>query len=147
MENETNTERDLLLMTSDIVAAYVVKNKIDADAVPGLITTVANALSSVGEPVFEETAPVQPMTAAQARKLVTSTGIVSMIDGREFKSMKRHVGLHGYTPASYRETFGLPSDFPMVHPAYAQMRSNLAKTMGLGAGGRSGAKAKPGRKP
>lgn len=153
METENNAERGLLLMTADIVAAFVIKNKIDADAVPGLITTVATALSSVGEPIVEETAPVHQMTAAQARKLITADGIISLINQKPFKTMKRHLTLSGHTPASYRETFGLPADFPIVHPEYGARRSALAKSMGLGAGGRGGVKGatktagKPERKP
>ena len=65
--------------------------------------------------------------------------------------MKRHLSVHGHTPESYREAFGLPTDFPMVHPDYAKARSDLAKAMGLGAGGRQAAKPAPegkaGRKP
>ena len=136
LETENNVERDLLLMTADIVAAFVVKNKIDADAVSALIITVASALSSIGEPVVDTTMPVQQMTAAQARKLITPAGIVSLINDKPFKSMKRHLSLSGYTPASYREAFGLPADFPMVHPEYAARRSELARAAGLGFGGR-----------
>lgn len=136
METETRADRDLLLMTADIVAAFVIKNKIDADAVPALIITVASALSSIGEPVADATMPVQQMTAAQARKLITPAGIVSLINDKPFKSMKRHLSLSGYTPASYREAFGLPADFPMVHPEYAARRSELARAAGLGFGGR-----------
>lgn len=151
MEIEINAERDLLLMTADIVAAFVVRNKIDPDAVPGLITTVATALSSLGEPVVEEAPLVHQMTAAQARKLVTADGIISLINQKPFKSMRRHLSLNGHTPASYREAFGLPADFPMVHPEYAARRSELAKASGLGAFGRGNGiakpTAKPGRKP
>lgn len=151
MENEITADRDLLDMTADIVAAYVTNNKIGADALPGLITSIHAALGSTGSEVVEAVEPVQKMTAAQARKLITPAGIISLIDNRPFRSMKRHITTHGYTPQTYREAFGLPDDFPMVHPDYSAARSNLAKAMGLGAGGRKPAaaapKGKPGRKP
>jgi len=144
-------DRDLLDMTADIVAAYVTNNKIDAAALPGLITSIHAALGSTGSEPMEEVEPVQRLTAAQARKLITPGGIISLITQKPFKSMKRHLAIHGHTPESYREAFGLPADFPMVHPDYAKARSDLAKAMGLGAGGRRPAaaapKAKPGRKP
>lgn len=150
-EATINADRDLLAMTADIIAAYVTNNKIDAAALPGLITSIHAALGSTGSEVVEEVEPVQKMTAAQARKLITPAGIISLITQKPFKSMKRHVTTHGYTPESYREAFGLPADFPMVHPDYAAARSALAKSMGLGVGGRKPAnpapKGKPGRKP
>lgn len=147
-EDTFNADRDLLDMTADIVAAYVTNNKIEASALPALITSIHAALGSTSEMVTEAAPePIQKMTAAQARKLITPAGIISLIDNRPFKSMRRHVTTHGYTPDSYREAFGLPADFPMVHPDYAAARSALAKSMGLGQGGRKPAKAKPGRKP
>lgn len=144
-------DRDLLDMTADIVAAYVTHNKIDATTLPGLISSIHAALGSTSSEPVEEVEPVQRLTAAQARKLITPGGIISLITQKPFKSMKRHLSIHGHTPQSYREAFGLPTDFPMVHPDYAKARSDLAKAMGLGAGGRQAAKpapkSKPGRKP
>lgn len=142
-EATINADRDLLDMTADIVAAYVTHNKIDAAALPGLITSIHTALGSTETEIVEEVEPVQKMTAAQARKLITPAGIISLITQQPFKSMRRHVTTHGYTPESYREAFGLPADFPMVHPDYAAARSALAKSMGLGVGGRKPAKNTP----
>ncbi|MGH7027469.1 MucR family transcriptional regulator [Brevundimonas sp.] len=151
MDDAMTPDRDLLDMTADIVAAYVTHNKIDAAALPAMITSIHAALGSAGSEAVEEIEPVQRLTAAQARKLITPGGIISLITQKPFKSMKRHLAIHGHTPESYREAFGLPADFPMVHPDYAKARSDLAKAMGLGAGGRQAAKpalkGKPGRKP
>ena len=151
LDDAMTPDRDILDMTADIVAAYVTNNKIDAASLPGLITSIHAALGSTGSEAVEEVEPVQRLTAAQARKLVTPAGIISLITQKPFKSMKRHLSIHGHTPQSYREAFGLPADFPMVHPDYAKARSDLAKAMGLGAGGRQAAKpapkGKPGRKP
>ena len=151
LDDAITPDRDLLDMTADIVAAYVTHNKIDAAALPGLISSIHAALGSRGSEAVEEVEPVQRLTAAQARKLVTPAGIISLITHKPFKSMKRHLSVHGHTPQSYREAFGLPADFPMVHPEYAKTRSDLAKAMGLGAGGRQASEAapkgKPGRKP
>jgi predicted transcriptional regulator len=151
LDDAMTPDRDLLDMTADIVAAYVTHNKIDATALPGLIASIHAALGSTRSEPVEEVKPVQRLTAAQARKLITPGGIISLITQKPFKSMKRHLSIHGYTPQSYREAFGLPADFPMVHPDYAKARSDLAKAMGLGAGGRqapkSAPKTKPGRKP
>lgn len=137
----------LLDMTVGIVANYVAANRIDPGALPTLIQTIYGSLSALGEPVGP--APAEKpdrLTPAQVRKLITPTGIISLITQKAFKSMKRHISTHGYTPDSYRKHFGLPSDFPMVHPDYAAARSALAKSMGLGQGGRQ-KKAVPVTKP
>ena len=58
--------------------------------------------------------------------------MTSFIDGRSYKSLKRHLSTNGLTPDEYRERFGLPKDYPMVAPAYSAQRSELAKSIGLG---------------
>ena len=73
------------------------------------------------------------MPAVAIRKSVTPDYIVSLEDGRKFKSLKRHLqGSYGMTPDEYRAKWGLPRDYPMVAPNYAKARSDLAKRMGLG---------------
>lgn len=135
-------ESDLLAMTVGIVANYVGANKVDAATVPSLIQTVYASLAATGTPAAPvEAAKAAPLTAAQARKLITPSGILSLITQKPFKSMKRHIATHGYSPESYRAHFGLPADFPMVHPDYARARSDMAKSMGLGQGGRQPKKA------
>lgn len=142
----------LLAMTTGIVANFVANNRVSPDELPGLVTMVHGSLSRLdGEPEPEEADAPARLTPAAIRKLIQPDGIVSLIDGRKFKSMKRHLSIQGFTPESYREHFSLPKDFPMVSPEYAAKRSVLAKSMGLGQGGRQPKKAevavKPARKP
>ncbi|WP_426052044.1 MucR family transcriptional regulator [Brevundimonas sp. SL161] len=144
----TDDKTVLLDMTVGIVANYVSNNRVSPDELAGLISSVHNALGSVGEPVEEISETPERLTPSAIRKLITPNGIRSLIDGRVFKSMKRHLTLNGWTPRLYREHFGLPKDFPMVHPEYSRARSAMAKSMGLGSGGRQMKKAvKPVRKP
>lgn len=140
---------DLLEMTTGILANFVSHNRIGPEELPGLVSAIHGSLSRLGEaPQEPEVESPAKLTPAVIRKLITPTGITSLIDGRQFKSLKRHVGLHGYTPESYREHFSLPADFPMVHPEYAARRSELAKSMGLGVARRKSASpAKAARKP
>lgn len=77
-------------------------------------------------------AEIEKPSAAQIRKSVTDDGIVSFIDGKTYKTLKRHLSTHGLDPRSYRERYGLPADYPMVAPSYAAQRSALAKQIGLG---------------
>jgi len=123
-------------LAGEIVAAYVANNPVPATELPALIAKVHSAVSALatgGTPAA--TAPaVEPerMTPAQIRKSVQPDGIVSFIDGRTYKTLKRHLTSHGLDPHSYRDRYGLPAEYPMVAPSYAARRSALAKAIGLG---------------
>ena len=76
---------------------------------------------------------VELRPAVAIKKSVTPEYIICLEDGHKFKSLKRHLKTHyDMSPEEYREKWGLPQDYPMVAPAYAAARSDLAKTMGLG---------------
>lgn len=143
----------LLVMTTGIIANFVANNRVTADELPGLVAIVHGSLSRLGDTAPNEPVSDAParLTPAAIRKLVTPEGITSLIDGRKFKSLKRHLSLQGYTPQAYRDHFGLPADFPMVSPEYAARRSALAKSSGLGLGGRQpkgkATAGKPAREP
>jgi predicted transcriptional regulator len=125
---------DFVDLAADIVAAYVSNNPVRTTDLPDLIRSVHAALNGlvggVAQPT-EEIAPEKP-TAAQIRKSVMPDGIVSFLDGKSYKTLKRHLSSHGLDPHSYRQRYGLPADYPMVAPSYAAMRSELAKSIGLG---------------
>ena len=121
-------------MTGEIVAAYVSHNHVAVTDLPALIASVHASLNgftdgSAARPVEE--ASSKP-TAAQIRKSVKPDGIVSFIDGKTYKTLKRHLTSHGLDPDGYRERYGLPADYPMVALAYSEKRSSLAKSLGLG---------------
>ena len=126
----------LLEMTVGIVANFVANNRINPEDLSSLIVSTHTALSGAGKAISEPIDLAQKASAAQIRKSVTDAGLISFIDGRTYQSLKRHLGTHGFTPQSYREVFGLRSDYPMVSPVYAAKRSALAKAAGLGQGGR-----------
>ncbi|MFN3352553.1 MAG: MucR family transcriptional regulator [Brevundimonas sp.] len=136
---------ELLEMTADIVSAYVSNNSVEAAALPQLIQNIHNVLSQVSHgPVEPEPAPQEP--AVSIRKSITPDYLICLEDGRKFKSLKRHLRTkYDMSPEEYRAKWGLPKDYPMVAPNYAKARSDLAKQMGLGQGGRKparGARAK-----
>lgn len=126
----------LLDMTVGIVAHYVSNNPLGPDEIPHLIATTHAALSGAGTPVAAPETEVSKPSALQIRRSVSDAGLVSFIDGRTYQTLKRHLGTHGFTPQTYRETFGLRPDYPMVSAAYAARRSAFAKAAGLGQGGR-----------
>ena len=127
---------EIIEMTTDIVSAYVGNNSVAAADLPSLIQSVHKALSGVGggaEPV--EAAPKEP--AVSVKKSITPDYLICLEDGRKFKSLKRHLRTkYNMSPEEYRAKWALPKDYPMVAPNYAAARSNLAKQMGLGQGGR-----------
>ena len=133
---------EIIEMTADIVAAYVGANTVAAGDLPSLIQSVHRALSGVasgGEPV--EAAPKEP--AVPIKKSITSDHLICLEDGRKFKSLKRHLRTkYNMSPEEYRAKWGLAKDYPMVAPNYAKARSELAKQMGLGQGGRQAARGK-----
>lgn len=133
---EYEASPDVLDLTADIVAAFVSNNKVAPEALPNLIATTYAALSNVGQPTEESEPEVSRPNAAAIRRSVTDDYLVSFEDGRRYKSMKRSLTLKGMTPQDYRAKWGLPSDYPMVAPGYAAKRSALAKSIGLGQGGR-----------
>jgi predicted transcriptional regulator len=115
-------------LTAEIVAAYVANNPVPAADLADLIATVHTAVVGLGA----TPAPELPAPAVNPKRSVFPDYIVSLEDGRKFKSMKRHVGLLGLTPDEYRAKWGLPRDYPMVAPNYAAARSAMAKQAGFG---------------
>lgn len=146
MTEEANQTTDTLIeLTADVVSAYVSNNPVPLGDLPGLIAQVHAALASTAGPV-EAGKPEAPKPAVPIKKSVTPDYIISLEDGKKFKSLKRHISTHyGLTPDEYRAKWGLPADYPMVAPNYAAARSALAKSMGLGRK-RQEAKAAPAKR-
>jgi predicted transcriptional regulator len=155
----------LIELTAEIVSSMVGNNNVATADVPVLIKSVHGALSGLGAPAPEPEAE-KPKGAVSARASIKADGLISMIDGKKYQTLRRHITRHGYTPESYRETFGLPRDYPMTSANYSELRRGMAKLIGLGrksaedagepeapadAGAETGAetpaRAKPGRKP
>jgi predicted transcriptional regulator len=146
-----NENQELITLTADIVAAHVSNNSVPTPEVANLIQSVYSALQSVGGPAPEPQAE-KPKGAVSARASIKPDYLISMIDGKQYKMLRRHISQHGFTPESYREAYGLPRDYPMVASNYAEQRRALAHKIGLGRKPRTAAPAakpaaKPGRKP
>ena len=123
---------DLSTLTADIVSAYVSNNKVQTSELAAVISQVHQALGSVGQPAAPAPAETPKPTTAEIRKSRTPEFLTSFVDGRKYKSLKRHLTTNGMTPDEYRTRYGLPKDYPMVAESYSAQRSALAKTLGLG---------------
>lgn len=122
---------DLINLTADIVSAHVSNNSVASADVATLIQNVYDALSTAGAPP----APAEPKAepAVSIRASVKPDYIVCLEDGKKLKMLKRYLRTnYDMTPEEYRAKWGLPRDYPMVAPAYADTRRNLAKQIGLG---------------
>jgi predicted transcriptional regulator len=128
---ENSSERALIDLTAQIVAAYVGNNSVPSGDIANLINQVHAALTRVaGAPAAMPPEALKP--AVPVKRSIASDYIVCLEDGKKFKSLRRHLRTLNMTPQQYREKWGLPSDYPMVAPNYAAARSQLAKQMGLG---------------
>ena|SRR6185312_10663311 len=126
---------ELRAMTATVVAAYVSKNVIPASQIAELIEAVYHSFRSIDG--GHETSGAIDKPAVPVKKSITAEYLVCLEDGRKLKMLKRHLRTsYGLTPDAYRKKWGLPADYPMVAPNYAQARSAFAKRIGLGRGGR-----------
>ena len=131
METESAQSELLITLTSDIVAAHVSNNSVAVSDVSSLIQNVHAALSALNQPVA---APeVKPEPAVSVRSSIKPDYIICLEDGKKLKMLKRHLMTHyQMIPEDYRAKWGLPADYPMVAPNYAEQRRSLAKKIGLG---------------
>ena len=132
---DTANTKELLTLTTEIVAAHVSKNTVAAADLPQLISQVYQSLASVGRSPAQTAE--RPDPAVPIKKSIHPDYIICLEDGKKLKMLKRHLKTaYNMSPEEYRERWGLPADYPMVAPNYAKQRSRLAKEIGLGTRGR-----------
>ena len=129
---EPTNARDLAELTTEVLAAYVAQNHVQMADLPGLIASVHGALSGLGQASEPAMPPEKLVPPVSIKKSVTDDYLISLEDGKQYQSLKRHLAKRGLSPDEYRAKWGLPKDYPMVAPAYARKRSELARSMGLG---------------
>ncbi len=130
-QEQKQVSEALITLTSDIVAAHLSNNDVAVADVPGLISNVYAALANLGETQVVEEAKPQPAVAI--RNSVKPDYIVCLEDGKKLKMLKRYLRTNfNMSPEEYRARWGLPTDYPMVAPNYAEKRRDLAKKIGLG---------------
>ncbi len=134
----TEETASLVEMTIEVVASYVSHHNMRPDDVPAFIVQTHAAIAALtkkdepaAEPVPEAAAEFTPAVTVR-KSLASRDYILSLIDGKPYKTLKRHLSRHGLTPAEYRERYGLKSDYPMTAPAYSDHRREVAKSLGLG---------------
>ena len=131
MTDSTEMQETFITLTADIVAAHVSNNSVAVNDLPTLISNVHTALAALGTPTVAVVEKQEP--AVSIRSSIKPDYVVCLEDGKKLKMLKRHLMTHyGMTPDQYRAKWGLPNDYPMVAPNYAEQRRTLAKAIGLG---------------
>ncbi|WP_395337461.1 MucR family transcriptional regulator [Novosphingobium sp. BL-8H] len=128
----SDTEQsELARLTVELLSVFVANNTVTSDALPGLIEATRSALSGKSG----ETAPQEPEfkpAVSIEESLASRDHIISLIDGKPYKALKRHLANNGLTPEEYRARYSLPVNYPMVSPNYSERRRAFAKAAGLG---------------
>lgn len=129
------SDTDILAHASEIVAAYVSRNAVSAATLPELIRSVHHSLSSVSGASASSAPREKQKPAVPISRSIQRVYIVCLEDGAHLKMLKRYLrSRFGLSPEEYRRKWGLPPDYPMVAPAYAERRSDFARQIGLGKG-------------
>ena len=129
-QDQTINRGEILALTTEVVSSHVSNNATDQESLPQLIQSVFDKLKALAS---DEPAPTDLTPAVPIRKSITDDHIVCLEDGKKLKMLKRHLmTAYGMTPEEYRAKWGLKADYPMVAPAYARKRQELAKKIGLG---------------
>jgi predicted transcriptional regulator len=149
MADDAKTSSDAIELATELTIAWLSNpnTRASAEDVPAFLKSMHGAVSDLAASTSGEAAQpdgtaaeIEHAPAVSVRKsLASKDHIISMIDGKPYKMLRRHLSTHGLTPAEYRARYGLKSDYPMVAPAYSEHRRRVAKKIGLG---RKGAAAK-----
>lgn len=142
MSEETTI--DAVELATELTIAWLSNqnNRVAAEDVPAFLrtmhATVSELAGNTSPTIAEDAAPAEFTPAVSVRKSLASPDhIISLIDGKPYKSLRRHLSTHGLTPAEYRSRYNLKHDYPMVAPSYSEVRRAMAHRIGLGAKGRA----------
>ena len=123
---------DYVELTADIVSAYVSNNSVRPADMAELIASTHTALAGLSQSAAAAAPAVEKLTPAQIRKSIKPDALISFIDGKPYKTLKRHLTGNGLTIEEYRERYGLPRDYPSTAANYSAMRADFARKTGLG---------------
>jgi MucR family transcriptional regulator, transcriptional regulator of exopolysaccharide biosynthesis len=134
MAVETTIQGAAPRLVAKIIASYVSHHNLSPEQIPELIVSVHRTIAGLGQPAETQAAPIP---AVPVRRSVQRDVVICLDCGWKGKMLRRHLTTrHGLTAEEYLKRWGLPGDHPLTAPNYSVQRSNLAKELGLGRGGR-----------
>jgi predicted transcriptional regulator len=132
MRIENQDTSALTELTAQVVAAYIANNRVPVSELPDVIASVYATLAGLGRETPADVVEAPLVPAVPIKKSITPDYIICLDDGKQFKSLRRHLTQLGMTPDEYRRKWNLPSNYPMVAATYAAKRSEMALSFGLG---------------
>jgi predicted transcriptional regulator len=138
MADQSTNDATAVELATELTIAWLSNpnTRTSADDVPGILGTMHAAVQSlmgVAADAAEPTPAAEYIPAVSVRKsLASKDHILSMIDGKPYRTLRRHLNTNGLTPEQYRERYNLKADYPMVAESYSESRRAMAKKIGLG---------------
>ncbi|MCJ2012902.1 MucR family transcriptional regulator [Methylobacterium sp. J-076] len=126
-----SVDNRLIALTTDVVTAYVSHNHVQPTDLPEMVTSIYRMLSKIEQRRKPIELPPK-LTPQEIERSITPDFLISFEDGKPYKTLRRHLAMHGLTPDEYRAKWGLDPDYPMTSPSYSERRSELARALGLG---------------
>ena len=146
---ENEDKADVVSLATELTIAWLSNSntRAAADDVLAFLRSMHDAVSSLSIDGAPDEARADTSTyeaAVSSRKsLANPDFIISMIDGKPYKALRRHLTTNDLTPEQYRERYNLKADYPMVAPTYSEARRAMAHKIGLGSKGRQAKVTQP----
>ncbi|MFS0771216.1 MucR family transcriptional regulator [Sphingomonas sp. 1P08PE] len=128
-------------LATELTAAWLANpnTRVEVDAVPSLLAAIHAAIvqldsgaRSIEADARQHTVDEHVPAVTVRKSLASPDQIISMIDGKPYRTLRRHLSTNGLTPDDYRARYKLKADYPMVAPTYSEARRAMAKKIGLG---------------
>ena len=136
MMAEDRGATDVVDLAAELTIAWLSNPNTNAspDDVPAFLQKMHQAVIALTSAPVEEPVAAPDYTPAVTvrRSLASKDHIISLIDGKPYKTLRRHLSGQGLTPEQYRERYNLKPDYPIVAESYSQVRREMAKRIGLG---------------
>ena len=134
---EADTQPNTIELATELTIAWLQNpnTRASAEDVPAFLGTMHKSIGGLFQtetPATDELVQDHAPAVTVRKSLASPDHIISMIDGKPYKTLRRHLATHGMTPIEYRERYGLKPDYPMVAETYSESRRAMAKKIGLG---------------
>ena len=126
------SDANITELTADVVKAFVANNAIPASELRSLVESVHATFSRLSNVAIAPPAPAPVATPSMIRESITPDYLISLENGKKYRTLRFHLAKLGLTPEAYRQKWRLPPDYPMVAATFAARRSALAKASGFG---------------